>query len=213
MRQNYRGIPGGACRSCFSLVEILMVLVIMAMLMVIAMPAFTEMMKGQGVEASARNLTQVLKLARSYAINNRQYVAVIIPNDNVPDSYRYRSYRACEVVRDGANYNFKRWVPNESWTTMSTGVSIVDINYPDFEAGNLFPVVDAINNVNVSDIGGSASVQLTGIIFKPTGQSVKTTKVYVGEGTFAGSLIANQNVAGNVFVSVNQFTGRVNYGE
>ena len=76
----------------FTLVEILMAIVIMALLMTAAMTAFTEMMKGQGVSASARNLGQILKLARSHAINNREYVAVLIPKTpgtptDIPTNY------------------------------------------------------------------------------------------------------------------------------
>lgn len=203
----------GGKAGLFTLVEILMTIVIMTMLMVIAMPAFTEMMKGQGVEASARNLCQVFKLARSHAINNREYVAVLMPRANLPESYLHTSYKACEVVRNGSNYTFKRWIPGEGWNKLSAGVAITDINATTYDGGNGFTGADTISGVNCSDIGSSYSnVTLTGIVFKPTGQSNVSANVYVGEATYSGSLVTT-NVAGNVMISVNKLTGRVSYGD
>lgn len=131
-------------RCTYTLVEILMVIIIMALLLTVAMPAFLDMMQGEGVEAGARKMGQVLKLARSYAINNGEYVAVLMPqsdknnhapaggypkvaNHHLPSQYYDRSYRVCLVQKNGANrYDFKRWLPGEKWEFLSKGVAIFE---------------------------------------------------------------------------------------
>ena len=201
----------------FTLVEILMAIVIMALLMTAAMPAFTEMMKGQGVSASARNLGQILKLARSHAINNREYVAVLIPKTpgtptDIPTNYRNRSFRVCLVTKDSSgNYKFKRWLPGESWQFMSTGVACIDIDDNiNYDNGN-FANASIIQGVNCDDIGGSTDTDLTGIIFKPTGQTLGTAYIVVGEAAESGGGLIRTNPSGDVNISINQYTGRVTF--
>ena len=196
----------------YTLIEILMVIVIMALLMVAAMPAFTEMMKGQGVEASARNIGQTLKLARSYAINNRENVAVLIPKENLPSNYNFRGYRVCLVNSDNS---FKRWLPGENWEFMSTGVAVVDIdNDPNYDAGAYASATPPITAVNCSGVGASySSVDLTGLVFKPTGKSSTPAYIVIGEAVESGGSLQRTNTSGDVNIVINEFTGRVTFGE
>lgn len=192
--------------SRYTLIEILMVIVIMALLMAAAMPAFTDMMKGQGVESSARNICQTLKLARSYAINNREYVALLMPQSNknvaaypasgIPTNYYDRSYRVCIVQKNASGgYDFKRWLLGEGWEFISTGVAIFETdtdNGTQFTSGK--PTNDntctLIDKVNFDDIqSGSTSIDdVAGIVFKPTGKSI-----HVGNSGSAGTAGAKED--------------------
>lgn len=196
----------------FTLIEILVTIVIMALLMTIAMPAFTEMMKGQGVEASARNLGQMLKLARSHAINNREYVALLIPKTGLPENYNYRSYRVCLVNSDKS---FKRWLSGEDWHFLSTGVAVVDIEDNPARNASDYDQAETISGVNCTSIDAAYSnVSLPGIIFKPSGKITKTSPVYIitGQATNSGgNLVSTGTADGDVIISINPFTGRVNF--
>ena len=63
----------------FTLIEILLVVVIMVLLMSIMLPAFEDMASGGGLKAGTRQISQILKLARSYAITEKEYVGVVFP--------------------------------------------------------------------------------------------------------------------------------------
>lgn len=205
----------------YTLIEILMVIVIMSLLMAAGMPAFVDMMKGQGVESSARNLGQVLKLARSHAINNREYVAVLIPRINLNDTYNFRSYRVGLVNKPSSGvYTFKRWLQGENWIFTSVGVAIVDIDntdpMPDRASGLSwqpdYDDAESITAVNCDDIGLASSVAFKGIVFKPTGKATKASTIYIGEATGTGtSLTSTASSDADVSISVNEFTGRVTF--
>ena len=220
-----QGFHGRAYRNSstslkYTLIEILMVIVIMALLMAAGMPAFVDMMKGQGVESSARNLGQVLKLARSHAINNREYVAVLMPNANLNDKYNFKSYRVALVNKDKS---FKRWLSGENWIFTSTGVAIINIgtSAPSYNSGetlttaskSAYSAADDITAVNCDSINSSYnSVALKGIIFKPTGKATKRSIIYIGEATGTGTdLIATSGSEGNLSISINEYTGRVTF--
>ena len=213
-------------RRPYTLIEIIVVIGIMATLMAVALPSFSSMMKGQGVEGAARNVCQTLKLARTYAINNRKYVAVLFPSANLDDEYHFRSHRVCLVARSGSapnyTYTFKRWIPNENWEFLPTGVAIygVETSAVGEKAGGTFtPIFNATKNitvVNCEDIGYGTSLTLTGVIFRPNGRTENTTSAtYIGlsDGTPNGAEIVNTNPdAEPVNVKIGQYTGRVTYG-
>ena len=96
----------------YTLLEVLMVIVIVSFMMLMVMSAFQEIAKGQGVNIATRNLASKMILARSFAINNRQYVAILIPqcggypSSGIPTNYYNRSYRACIVGKSSGNYYF-----------------------------------------------------------------------------------------------------------
>lgn len=203
----------------FTLVEILMVIVIMALLMTAAMPAFIDMMKGQGVEASARNICQMLKLARAHAINNREYVALLMPRDNMDDKYLFRSYRVCLVTKTGSDsdstFKFKRWLPGEEWTFVSTGVAILQIDKAPggVNITNNIPDDDSDAYSTISDVPDSSG-DLRGIVFAKNGTTDSGTTPYyvsIGQGVYTSGVIANYNADSVVNISINGFTGKVTF--
>lgn len=221
------------CR--FTLVELLVVMAIMAVLLHIATPAFEKMAKGSGVELAGRNIYNYLSLARSYAITNRQYVAVLFPmkgatdypSSGIPSDYYNRSYRACIVKYDDPDYKFVRWLPNETWQFLPVGVLFLDTGKDnsddpvnnESERNNGIGNNHLVDEVNFSDLsgGGSSVKDVCAVIFKPTGRIPEPDERYIeiGEGKYDGSaiVVTNKNVDSLVTVKIDQFTGRVSYGE
>jgi prepilin-type N-terminal cleavage/methylation domain-containing protein len=69
----------GKCKSGFTLVEMLTVLVIVGIMVTLALPAVTNLMKSGGVSAAARHVSNTLNLARQYAITHRTKTRVVFP--------------------------------------------------------------------------------------------------------------------------------------
>ena len=221
MKSGGQGCSALLCR--YTLLEILMVISIMALLMAITMPAFNDMMKGQGVESAARNICQRLKLARSYAISNREYVAVLFPDENFTASatgkvnankYKQQAMRACLVNSD---MTFKRWIPGETWSFLPTGTAIWEIdgskgfNNKKIEASDTEPITGV---KVIKDDNALASVSIPAIVFKSNGATTKSAQILIGEGVFSGTAIQKTNADDTgVNIEINQFTGRVSYGD
>ncbi len=218
-----------------------MVIVIVSFLMLIVMSAFQEITKGQGVNIATRNLASKLILARSFAINNRKYVAILIPQSGgfpasgIPDTYYNRSYRACIVKKNGSNYYFKRWVSGEKWEFTPTGIAILEVDGSDgvtTTSGKLtpannslttaivspapLPVLPPNKGINCSDIDGDSAVTgCAAIIFKPSGKSTGAKYIEIGEGVYSGGAInlimTNPSPQAYLSINIQQHTGRVAY--
>ena len=222
----------------FTLVEIIVVIGIMALLMAVAMPAFSSMMKGAGVEGAARNICQTLKLARSFAINNREYVAVLMPqskkgngpypaiSSDFPSDFYDRSYRVCLVTYDSgtSTFSFKRWITGEKWEYLPKGTAILECDTDtnaDTAGGLLVPnngTCVLVDSVNCDDIqSGSTSVDdIAAIIFAPSGKVKPLNDYYIniGEGVGDGNSLTVTNTGEESYttVTINKYTGRITYG-
>jgi Tfp pilus assembly protein PilE len=223
----------------YTLMEVLMVVVVVSFLMVLAVSSYNDMTKGQGVNIATRNLAGKLILARAHAVNNRQTVAILIPQcggfpaSDLPSAYYNRSYRACIVGQNGSNYYFKRWISGESWEFTPVGVAIFEVdgdNGVNTVSGKLVPVnvnptlvspaplpaLPPNKGIDCTDIGGGASVTgCAAIVFKPSGKSTGARFIEIGEGVYSsGSLsLVVTNPSANSFntIHINQHTGRVSY--
>lgn len=222
----------------YTLMEVLLVLVISSFLMLITVTSYSELTKGQGVNIATRNLARKLILARSYAINYRETVAILMPQHNypgsgLPSSYYHRSYRACIVGQNGSDYYFKRWISGESWEYTPTGVAIFEVdgsNGVTTSSGKLAPqnvnptLVSPVplpgtapnKGVDCSDIGGDSSVtNFAAIVFRPSGKSVGARFVEIGEGVYSpGTLtltVTNLDPKAYTSIQINPHTGRVSY--
>jgi type II secretory pathway pseudopilin PulG len=225
-------------KSDFTLVEVLAVMGLMAILLFMALPAFEKIAKGNGVEIAARTLSGKLGMARGYAINNRQYVAVLMPIADLPDNYLYRSYKLCVVsstydktsgspsVPPPYTFKFIRWIPSENWGFLPTGAAINHIS-SSVHSGNangtgtfLTPAVfpfEQVKEVKLSEINSAyASVDnVRAIVFRPNGKLAgagDSRYVAVTESTYSGSTLATTNQKNWIDITIDQFTGRVTYG-
>ena len=114
-------------KSHFTIIELLLVISIAGVMLSVAVPAFSRMIKGSASGIAVRELMGKINAARSYAISNGTYVALVFPGDSGdnPDfqkRFGYRSYRVCEVAPDGTGYRFLRWIPGENWQYFPNGI-------------------------------------------------------------------------------------------
>ena len=89
----------------YTLVELLVVVAIAAVILGIATPAFTAMMKGGAMTSTTRELAAKIKAARSYAVTNNCYVALVFPTgtsleDTGKTDFYFRCYRPCIVYKN-----------------------------------------------------------------------------------------------------------------
>lgn len=199
----------------FSMIELLCVIVVAAILMALVLPAFFNMIKGQSVEMAAREVGSKLKAVRTYAISQRQYVALVFITSQTTtnnDRYCYKSYRPCIVNSSNV---FQSWVPDEKWDILPTGTIVRSVTTSSSADPGTFTGSEIISSVSDNNVLSSTS-SLPAIIFKPTGE-ITGSKVFVtvGEGFFkSGSLLSTttKNTADNAMITVDQYTGRISYG-
>lgn len=113
-------------KSHFTIIELLLVISIAGVMLSVAVPAFSRMIKGSASGIAVRELMGKINAARSYAISNGTYVALVFPGTSETSDFQkrfgYRSYRVCEVAPDGTGYRFLRWIPGENWQYFPNGI-------------------------------------------------------------------------------------------
>ncbi len=232
MRHKKSVATASQLRMSFTLVEVLIVIGIMGILMFIGLPAFEKLVKGTGVELATRTVASKLGIARSYAITNRQYVAVLMPDkDSSPvlpvgvsglGNFPYMGMKLCVVSSTSTTsggittYTFKRWIPSENWSFLPTGTAIIHIdNTAGFVDGSSSDH-EEVDSVNLHEIKPSATTydtvnDIKAIVFKPTGKPVGSGARYVtvGESTYNGTALVHPGASNRMDVKVDQYTGKV----
>jgi len=208
----------------YTLVELLVVIGIIGILFGIALPAFNRLTQGNKVTAAARNLNTAISQARSLAIMQRQYVALLLPTSasGLPSSYFFKSYRLCYVTYDGSTYKFSKWTDDGVWRFFPAGAIIADVS-----ASQVWPATSAatplwdgftdVTTVDCSDVGAGASLTIKSVVFTPYGKAVTGAYLVVTEGTNDGGTAvytnkdANGNPANILQMRIMQFTGRCSF--
>lgn len=122
----------------FTIIELLLVVAIAGIMLAVAVPSFSRLMKGSGPGLAARELMGKINAARAYASANRVNVAIVFPNaenselgktgfrNGIKENYAYQSYRVCEVYSGdgGTTWSFLRWIAGENWKQVPKGVLI-----------------------------------------------------------------------------------------
>jgi prepilin-type N-terminal cleavage/methylation domain-containing protein len=129
----------------FTLAELLSVLVILAIVLSIALPAVTNLVKANALSSAARGVCNALSLARQYAITHRTTTRVVFPYiDPVTGSSPgpgtnqapcYISYAAISIDPYGQTTNYIT-----RWEFLPTGVVFLHDTYP------LSTVIGALDN-------------------------------------------------------------------
>ncbi|MBQ7401999.1 MAG: prepilin-type N-terminal cleavage/methylation domain-containing protein [Lentisphaeria bacterium] len=120
----------------FSLLELLTVVVIASILLTIAVPAFSRIMRGSASTQAGRELMGRIRAARAYAVAQQTPVAIVFYRTEVPSgktlSYNYAcsAYRICTVKYmepSNSSGNLGRWVFQDwvsEWYFLPAGISV-----------------------------------------------------------------------------------------
>lgn len=214
----------------YTLVEILVVIAIVGILLGISIPAFDKITKGNRVHNAAASIGSAVSLARSQAVSNRRYVAMILPLDTADgkpelQQYLYKSFRLCYLTFNGTDYTFENWLPGSKWISLPDGTVISEVDATD-TAGTI-----GINSANYNKLleikalkpvtATYPSLTYCAIVFNPFGGTVNDTLyVKVTEGIFTGNVLTKKILTSkdatdkplNYFaVKINKFTGKASY--
>jgi Tfp pilus assembly protein FimT len=189
-------------KSFFSLVELAVVFIIIAIIAGFSLTAFVKMTKGKSVENSAIIIGSMLKAVRAYAITNNCYAALIFPTDqNINSDYLYRSYRACKVTSSNV---FDCWIQDEKWEFLPRGAAISNITNSKTVTGVNF--YNIVGSINITD-------SALAIVFKPTGDiDGSTQQLTISEATYSNGSLVVTNSSNSATITVDQYTGRISYG-
>ncbi|NLZ62881.1 MAG: prepilin-type N-terminal cleavage/methylation domain-containing protein [Lentisphaerae bacterium] len=194
-----------SARRAFTLLEMVFVLGIIGILLAVTLPAFLKLTHSNAVDTAASMIASQLRLARAEAVARRQYIAVIMPgrefrpeSDSEPPAdvpiYRYQSFRAAIVTKDGEDYVFSEWYPGTQWTFLPLGAIIAEADGDnEISADDDWIIGNDNDNSTLVTIAGSESEEEAGgesgedqtlraVIFKPDGRCVGKTFVTVLEG-------------------------------
>jgi len=189
-------------RKFYTLVEIMTVIVIAAILFGIGIPAFTTMIQGSNMTVAIRQLSAKISAARAYAVTNRCYVAVLLPDlvenssGTKKDDCCYSVYRVCVLTKTGTStYTFQEWIEDENWKTLPAGI------YRESVSGTTSVNVDA------TDIGGK-DTGYPALIFDSKGQLASSSVIKLRHGRYVGG---NKIPTGGTDheLTINQYSGKV----
>ena len=122
--------------NCFSLVELLTVIVIASILFAIAIPAVSSMIRGSASTQAGRELMGRIKAARAYAVSRQTPVAIVFYTTEVPDGATLSSKYACSAYRfctvkymepSKENNNWQGWVFQDwvsEWYFLPRGIAV-----------------------------------------------------------------------------------------
>ena len=166
-------------RSAFTLVELLVVVGIIATLLVLVVPAFTGLGRGQSMRSSVAQLRSTLALARQWAITRNEKTYVIFPDDGAtynPARNAAMALRSYAVWAERSGYI-------SEWRYLPPGI-VFDANEP--AANNLFnTTTDRVFPVSFPSNGSPASTMYC-IAFTPNGRLNQaggtTLRLYLREG-------------------------------
>ena len=150
----------GRIRRNFTLIELMAVMLLMGVLMVMMLPAFNRMIRGNKVDQVTSNLKLGLEQAQARAVSSRRPVALVLPTkqNNWTGSIKqsvypfcYGGYRLAYVEADGSDWKFTRWVPDSEWKNAPDGAMLVEVmisSNSDYGAAEGAELSTSVKNLN-----------------------------------------------------------------
>lgn len=222
----------------FTLIELLAVIAVGILLTALAVPAFRSLTRSRQIDVCAANIKNALERARVRAVNERCYVAVILPNGEVIDSLKRYRLGGCRLAYAektvSGDYTFSQWLDSE-WREMPAGVLLSQVKSSEFDrdggdiTGCTSKITDALAGADacmnqISGIGPASSPgagEYCALIFTPQGSAVGSGKchILISEALVVGDNIAYPSAvtvgpgrsANNVALKLNKITGIVEY--
>ncbi len=216
--------PAALRKACFSLIELLTVMVLLGVLMAVAVPVALKLTSGSSVEAAARVLGAQLRLARQEAITARKPIAVLLPTEHFSAEHQtaYVGFRPCFVTQNASgDWVFDKWVENTGWSYVPAGAYIAEADQdgptasnpqPDLTDGTCSWVQPPTDPDRRAKFVFTAPVRA--IIFRPSGRLTSLQRdVTVVEGAVppGATTPVTKNPRNWVHIEVNQYTGRVKF--
>ncbi len=203
-------MKNAAKRCVYTLVEVLLVISIIAIIILVSLPAFIRISQGSAVKYCAESLGVKLGQTRARAVGSRRHTALLFPRENADQALLFSSFRMCHV--DSGN-NFVSWIQGEKWENTRKGVVILEVDGdPGYDGTQNAPSL--VDNVDMSTSGAGDDVDgVAAVVFKPTGR-LAGAELYisVGEGAYSGGLV-QKNPENTIDLRLNPSTGRITYEE
>jgi prepilin-type N-terminal cleavage/methylation domain-containing protein len=207
----------------FTLVEMLVVIVIVAVMAAIAIPAVTNLMKSGGVNSASREVANTLGLARQLAVTRRIYARVVFPYTSTvshPDMW----YITYAVMTNRNNTVPSGWAYASKWEFLPIGAVFLNLATANGSAGALDDNT-SLNNQSplpFPDSNPGHNGQLAYIEFGPTGIAtpllsgsapciLAITEGFVNGGTPmpTTSKTSSNTLANLTAISVDSLVGRI----
>ena len=206
----------------YTLIEIMIVMALAAVLVTLALPAFSALMRGNSVGITCGMIKNTMDQAQARAITDRKYVATVFDlTGSVSGLEDMQAMRNCYVTNTSP-YTFQGWVEESQWVKLDQDAQILlqdnggtgtSLTFPN-NGGNT-PNMSSLETVqNVRDAN---THNLPGVVYSTYGNvRAPNSNFYFGvaEATLANGNYIFKNPDSNgrpsnvMALKANHFTGR-----
>jgi len=187
----------------FTLVELLLVIVIMALMIGLAVPAMNSLGRANAVSSGSSQLANDLSLARAKAIASRSRVRVIFAeNDNTNANVQAKTSYAMLLWTNRTADIPANWIYLDRWRHLPLGAYFI--------TNSSFAPIPAAS-IPFPTNGGSASSAMPCIEFKSTGAPTSSGNIdfAIQEGTVVDGVVRSVKAANTLTNRVHAITGKV----
>ena len=211
----------------YTLIEIMIVMALAAVLVTLALPAFSALMRGNSVGITCGMIKNTMDQAQARAITDRKYAATVFDLTGEASGLTdTQAMRNCYIsyYAPSNSYGFAGWMENSQWVKLDQEAQILTwqqdrygdaLGFPTSGSDTPIGPMETIGGVQREN--GSSSVALPGIVFSSHGNVCAPNcnmLIGVGEATLVNGnyIYKNPDSSGRetniMAVRINHFTGR-----